>query len=267
MARETPGPTRWLGLEAPPPPPPRATSLQQRRCSQLRTAREAAVTPERRAEVKAKAKQHFDLINFERKFVSEFAFRAINEPHKYISFEVDSMDQVKSAMPQFHRPSKDFVDSAVVKNVVTAVRVPGHCVLEYVYQNNSPHDSSTTFTLIHRALQSVAEKKKGSLPPCAHFQMDNCGRENKNNTMFAYFSYLVESGVFNKIVVTFLPVGCVAPGSGCNHPRMHCAPWNPSQQQTLLSVISTARHGAGTRTGWWTRSSAASAATLDVWTF
>ena len=90
---------------------------------------------------------------------------------------------------------------------MTAVRVPGLCVLEYVDQNNCAHDSSTAFTVIHRALQYVCEKRGGSLPPFAHFQMDNCGRENKNNTMFAYFSYLVEVGVFNKIVVTFLPVG------------------------------------------------------------
>lgn len=119
------------------------------------------------------------------------------------------MDQAKNATPHYSRPSKHFDESAVVKNVLTGVRFPGLGMFEALYQNNSPHDSSTTFTVLQRALQWAAEQRGGKLPPFAHFQMDNCGRENKNNTMFGWASSLVEAGTFNKIVVTFLQVGCV----------------------------------------------------------
>ena len=179
----------------------------QHRCATLRAAREQAVTPEQQAKAKAELAKHFALVKFERMAASKFAFKAVNEPNKHITFEIDSMDQTKGPTPHYMRPSKDFDASGVVKHVVTAVRIPGVGVLEVVYQNNSAHDSSTTFTVVHRAIQFAAEKRGGVLPPVAHFQMDNCGRENKNNTMLAYFSWLVEIGVFQKIVVTFLPVG------------------------------------------------------------
>ncbi len=39
--------------------------------------------------------------------------------------------------------------------------------------------------------------------------MDNCWRENKNWIMFAYLSWLVETGVFYKVHVGFLIVGYV----------------------------------------------------------
>lgn len=167
------------------------------------------MTPEQQAKAKAELAKHFALVNFERKAASEFAFKAVNEPSKHITFMIDSMDQGKGSTPHFMRASKDFDASAVVKHVVTGVLMPGVGVLEFVYTNNSAHDSSTTFTVVHRAIQYAAEKRGGVLPPVAHFQMDNCGRENKNNTMLAYFSWLVELGVFQKIIVTFLPVGCV----------------------------------------------------------
>lgn len=44
------------------------------------------------------------------------------------------------------------------------------------------------------------------LPKLAYFQFDNCG-ENKNKVKFAYYSLLVELGIFDEIEVYFLIVG------------------------------------------------------------
>ena len=52
-------------------------------------------------------------------------------------------------------------------------------------------------------------RQKGRLPPVLFLQMDNCWRENKNWIMFAYLSWLVETGVFQKVQVGFLIVGYV----------------------------------------------------------
>ena len=37
--------------------------------------------------------------------------------------------------------------------------------------------------------------------------MDNCSRENKNKFVLSYLHFLVKSGTFNEIIVSFLPVG------------------------------------------------------------
>ena len=37
--------------------------------------------------------------------------------------------------------------------------------------------------------------------------MDNCARENKNRYVFTYLSYLIKCKIFNKIEISFLPVG------------------------------------------------------------
>jgi hypothetical protein len=40
-----------------------------------------------------------------------------------------------------------------------------------------------------------------------HVQLDNTSKDNKNRGTFGYFAYLVASGTFKKVVVSFLPVG------------------------------------------------------------
>ena len=45
------------------------------------------------------------------------------------------------------------------------------------------------------------------LPPIMTLYVDNTSRENKNNTLFAYLAWLVETRVFRQIKLGFLPVG------------------------------------------------------------
>lgn len=50
-------------------------------------------------------------------------------------------------------------------------------------------------------------EKEGQLPPILTVQVDNTTRENKNSTMFTFFSWLVETGMFEQVYLGFLPVG------------------------------------------------------------
>ena len=69
---------------------------------------------------------------------------------RYLYMEMDSMDQAKCALPHFQGDTKDLDDKATVATVVTNVRVPGVCMLDYVYNNNLPHDSNTNVTILHK---------------------------------------------------------------------------------------------------------------------
>lgn len=57
-----------------------------------------------------------------------------------------------------------------------------------------------------RGLQEILERR-GKLPPVLYLQLDNCWRENKNKTMFGYLSWLVATGVFQRIECGFFMVG------------------------------------------------------------
>ncbi len=74
-----------------------------------------------------------------------------------------------------------------------------------------PIVSSNTFHRCarRRSLCKIAEGNGGKLPPILFLQLDNCWRENKNVYMFAYLTWLVETGFLgvNKINLGFLPVG------------------------------------------------------------
>ena len=50
-------------------------------------------------------------------------------------------------------------------------------------------------------------EKRGYLSKVLYLQLDNTCRENKNWIMFAYLSWLVESGIFVKVCVGFMIVG------------------------------------------------------------
>lgn len=65
---------------------------------------------------------------------------------------MDSMDQQKVACPHFWRLPKNLDSNAVVPLHVTALRIPGHGVIEFTYVNNLPHDANTTITCLHRCV-------------------------------------------------------------------------------------------------------------------
>jgi hypothetical protein len=44
-----------------------------------------------------------------------------------------------------------------------------------------------------------ALERNDFLPPIFYLQLDNTARENKNKTMIAFMSLLVEQGIFEKV--------------------------------------------------------------------
>ena len=77
----------------------------------------------------------------------------------------------------------------------------------YHAPENVAHDPNLTIEVIQRTIKRLEAKRGGKLPRTLFLQLDNCTRENKNTAVMAYLSWLVERGVFDKIEVSFLPVG------------------------------------------------------------
>ena len=112
-------------------------------------ARTAATTQRERDDISKEMEKHHALCGYERKVSRDRQVQATLHPDKFLYLEMDSMDQNKTSIPHYRTVSKEFDDKAAVSTVVTNVRVPGLCCLNYVYTNNFPHDSNTTVTVLH----------------------------------------------------------------------------------------------------------------------
>ena len=73
----------------------------------------------------------------------------------------------------------------------------------YVTYPNVHNDPNLIVTVIQRVLMDWGHP----LPPILYIQLDNTTKENKNSTIFGYFSMLVKQGVFRKVKVNFILVG------------------------------------------------------------
>ena len=69
------------------------------------------------------------------------------------------------------------------------------------------HDSNQVITSIMHVIVDVRTCRGGTLPPVLRIHADNCGRENKNQYMFALCATLVGLGYFAEVYLSFLLVG------------------------------------------------------------
>ena len=69
------------------------------------------------------------------------------------------------------------------------------------------HDSNQVITSIMNVINDVRDCRGGLLPPVLRIQADNCGRENKNQYMFAFCATLVGLDYFAEVYLSFLLVG------------------------------------------------------------
>ena len=127
------------------------------------------------------------------------AQRCREHPDKYLCVILDGMDQNKTNIPWFNTgESPDGMTVRIIGAIVHSQQKKTHAYLV-------THHTKETNTMID-VLRRVLESRE-TLPRVLVLQLDNTSQENKNNHMFAFLAGLVESGVFDKIIVNFLPVG------------------------------------------------------------
>ena len=71
---------------------------------------------------------------------------------------------------------------------------------------NFKNGANVTIECFHRVLQDLDKSKKG-IPRVIYLQLDNTTKQNKNRYIIGYCACLVQWGLADKVVVSFLPVG------------------------------------------------------------
>lgn len=115
------------------------------------------------------------------------------------------MDQQKNYMPHFIHKSKLASSAALLKQCVMGVIVHGWKRFVYLAHEYLDFGANLTIECLHRTLQSL--RQRGPLPQVLCLQLDNCYGSNKNVYVFAYAAWLVHTGVFQEVHISFLLVG------------------------------------------------------------
>jgi hypothetical protein len=163
-----------------------------------------------RAAVQSKLQAHRDDIQLARSLMDVRSKLARAFPDHFMFIVADGMDSSKTYMPHVSTTSlasKQYSNTGLpLQTKLSGVLSEGFSFIANVMYPHYEQGASAFCTILHQALIS-AHNERGKLPPVLFLQLDNCGRENKNHTVFAYLAYLVQKHVFTKIYVNFLPVG------------------------------------------------------------
>src|SRR5688572_25110101 len=83
--------------------------------------------------------------------------------------------------------------------------VHGHRAYAFSYMKNIKHGANVVIECLHRILLDMAANKK-EIPETLYLQLDNTTKQNKNQYIIGYAACLVSWGLFQRVLISFLPV-------------------------------------------------------------
>lgn len=131
-------------------------------------------------------------------------------PDTFLHMCIDGMDNQKTNLPHCSAflQSKE-VDGAgqPLQTKLLGVLVEGLGFMSFLTLPTIYQGANVTWTAFLHVLHKLQVHFGGRLPPVLLLQLDNCGRDNKNQLTFAFLGWLVHLGIFQEIQLNFLPVG------------------------------------------------------------
>lgn len=130
-------------------------------------------------------------------------------PDKFLHICIDGMDNKKTHIPQCHGTlfAKDIDGTGMeLQTKLLGALVDGQAFFTFLTFPTYVHGSGLTWTALLYILKAFKDAGK-TVAPYLLLQLDNAGRDNKNQHAFAFLGYLVHIGVFKKVLIHFLPVG------------------------------------------------------------
>ena len=117
-----------------------------------------------------------------------------------MSIIIDGMDQSATNLPHLKKVSKSTVNLWHLRTHFTGVIVHGRGAEGYIDFLQYPHDPNLTINVLLRILlRNFSEMSTTGLPAKLYVQMDNCGRENKNQMVFGFMALLVQQDIFTEV--------------------------------------------------------------------
>lgn len=187
-------------------------------CDSYDTRIREAFSDSIRQELRREKSKHLDFVVQERRKYYKHRRKAASDPsshpkREYMSLILDGMDQAKTQVPRVARETSSTKNLYGVPYVTVGVLNHGHNPSLNTFPSQYGKDASLTCHLLSETIRRHFESKKIPTKAAAgkkrvlYVQLDNAGSENKNYAVMGMFALLVFYGVFDKIKVSFLPVG------------------------------------------------------------
>ena len=129
--------------------------------------------------------------------------------HSIMSVIIDGMDQSATNLPHLKKVSKFTVNLWHLRTHFTGAIVHGKGSEGSLDFLQYPHDPNLTMNVLLRILlRNCGETTTTGLPAKLYVQMDNCGRENKNQMVFGFMALLVEQDIFTEVSNGILCSAC-----------------------------------------------------------
>ena len=122
------------------------------------------------------------------------------------SLILDAADQAEYGLPYHHSRSHSTQTKWRIKTHLMAGIAHGRQVYGFTFLDNCKHGNNITIECMWRIIEDTIARE-GVLPPVFYLQLDNTSKQCKGQWLFGFLACLVQWGVFEKIVVSFLPVG------------------------------------------------------------
>lgn len=127
--------------------------------------------------------------------------------HEHVlSMIIDGADQSAYGLPYFHNTTHSTQGKWKVKTHLMGAIVHGRKTYAYTYIDNIKHGNNLTIETLHRLLLDTAATE-GKLPKTLYLQLDNTSKQCKGRFVLGYLACLVAWGLFDEVVLSFLPVG------------------------------------------------------------
>jgi hypothetical protein len=148
---------------------------------------------------------HYEYIKGARALIQKKKNDGITNPQEYMYMSLDGTNALPFGFPHFAETTKDEKKERIETKLMIAY-VHGIGTYTYDIFADIKGDPNLNIECLQRTLKHV-EKKQGTLAKTLYLQLDNCFRENKNAYVLCYLAWLIERGVFERIELSFLPVG------------------------------------------------------------
>ena len=165
------------------------------------------MSPSKKQVVQERFNEHQALQRQERRDYWLAKEEAIMFPTQSLCLIVDGMDQNTTMVPKLRQLVKG-IESRYMKTHLYGLLIYDVGLYSNIWiDTHHKHDSNQVVTSIMHVLQDVHNRQGSILTPKLCIQADNCGRENKNQYMFALCTTLVAFKYFVKVHLSFLIVG------------------------------------------------------------
>jgi hypothetical protein len=183
--------------------------LRFAKCDECTDNLEASHKTHDRAERKvilSRHRIHLQFVKLERDSYYQRRTMARQLPGEYMSLIIDGSDTSWYHFPYFKRISHSSQNKWKVGIHVMGCINHGRGSSIVTYIDNVKQGTNVTIEVLHRELVKTIETE-GKLPKKLFLQLDNTTKQCKSKYVIGYLARLVRDGVFDEVILSFLPVG------------------------------------------------------------